>query len=143
MNVRIQPAASALITDLISSTVGGNLTAKQLKMVLWCESMSNEVWTGWVDDRLVCIWGLMPPTLISRQAYLWMYSTKVVNDHKFIFVRHSQRVIEKMLERYDTIVGHCIVGANDSIRWVRWLGGIFDEPNGPFIPFRIERRSHG
>ena len=101
------------------------------------------VWVGKVDGEIACVWGLIPPTLISRRAYLWMYSTDAVADHKFVFVRHSQRVIEKMLERYDSIVGHCLVGARDSIRWVRWLGGVFGETNGHFMPFTIERRQHG
>lgn len=143
MSVNIQPLVGAQISDLISFATGGSLEGKQLQMIEWCQTMSGEVWTGWVDGELACVWGLIPPTLISRQAYLWMYSTSVVQEHKFIFVRHSQRVIERMLERYEVIVGHCVIGARDSIRWVRWLGGVFGEPVGAFLPFRIERRNNG
>lgn len=142
MTVSIQPLIASSISDLISFAASGKLEGKQLEMIEWCQSMSGEVWTGWVDDELVCIWGLITPTLISRQAYLWMYSTSAVQEHKFLFVRHSQRVIEQMLNRYESIVGHCLVGAKDSIRWVRWLGGVFDEANGPFMPFKIEAK-HG
>lgn len=143
MSVNIQPVIGSTISDLITFASGGSLSSKQLDIIEWCQTMSGEVWTCWIDGDLVAIWGLIPPTLISRQAYLWMYSTDAVSQHKFLFVRHSQRVIERMLERYPTIVGHCLVGACDSIRWVRWLGGVFDDANGPFMPFRIERRSNG
>lgn len=142
MTVSIQPTA-APISDLISPSANATLDDKQLAMLDWCRSMSSEVWAGHIDGELVSIWGLIPPTIISTQAYLWMHSTDRVSEHKFIFVRHSQLMVEKMLEHYPLIVGHCLVGAKASIRWVRWLGGTFGEPNGPYLPFSIERRSHG
>lgn len=142
MNVSIQPMVASHLSDLISFATGGTLSGRQLEMVEWCQAMSGEVWTGRVDDDLICVWGLIPPTLISRQAYLWMHTTSAVADHKFLLVRHSQRVIERMLTRYDTIVGHCRIGSRDSIRWMRWLGAVFEEPQGEFIPFRIEAK-HG
>lgn len=138
MSVSIQPTQSS---DLISLNSNATLSDRQIEMLDWCRSMSSEVWAGYIDGELVCLWGLIPPSLISTQAYLWMHSNERVNEHKFLFVRHSQRMVEQMLKRYDVIVGHCVVGARNSIRWVRWLGGVFDEPNGSFMPFRIEGRA--
>ncbi len=140
--ISIQPAASPL-SDLISYAESSKLDAKKIEMLDWCQSMSTEIWTGRIDGELVCVFGLIPPTLISTQAYLWMHATERVAEHKFLFVRHSQRIVGQMLERYGTIVGHCVIGARSSIRWVRWLGGVFEEPNGPYLPFRIERRTNG
>lgn len=142
MTVSIQPLIATSLSTLISFAGTAKLDPKQIEMIEWCQQMSGEMWTGWIDDELVCAWGLIPPTLISRQAYLWMHSTDRIAEHKFIFVRHSQRVIEAMLAHYDTIVGHCIIGSRDSIRWVRWLGGVFGEADGPYLPFRIEAK-HG
>lgn len=142
MTVSIQPAELP-ISDLISLCDDARLKPKQIEMLDWCRSMSAEVWLGRIDGDLVCVWGLIPPTLISTQAYLWMHATRRVDEHKFLFVRHSQRIVEHMLKRYGTIIGHCLLGARDSIRWVRWLGGKFDEPSGPYLPFRIERRRDG
>ncbi len=142
MSVRIDPLIGTHLTNLISLTTGGTLSSRQLDMIEWCQSMSGEMWTGWVDGELVAVWGLIPPTLISNQAYLWMHATDAVKDHTFLFVRHSQRMVERMLKHYETIVGHCIAGASDSIRWVRWLGGEFSYPEGQVIPFTI-RRKHG
>lgn len=142
MSVSIEPAIAPL-SDLISFHADARLDDRKLAMLDWCRSMSSEVWTGRIDGDLVSVWGLIPPTIISTQAYLWMHATDRVSEHKFLFVRHSQRTVERMLEHYQTIIGHCLVGAQDSIRWVRWLGGEFSEPEGPYVPFRIERRSHG
>lgn len=141
MSVSIAPAPP--FSDLISDGDHPRLDARKIEMLDWCRSMSSEVWAGRIDDELVCVWGLIPPTLISTQAYLWLHATERVEEHKFLFVRQSQRTVEAMLTRYATIIGHCVVGARSSIRWVRWLGGVFGEPSGGYLPFQIERREHG
>src|SRR5262245_24568769 len=104
-------------------------------------SMSTEIWAGYIDDELACIWGVVPPSLMSFQAYLWLYTTDVIKEHQFVLVRHSQMVIEELLKDYTSIVGHAIVGSDKSIRWLKWLGAKFGEPQGSGIPFRISRRA--
>ena len=142
MSVHIEPMIGQKLSHLINLTYGSTLNDKQLEMIEWCQAMSGEMWTGWVDGELIAIWGLIPPTLVSNQAYLWMYATDAVKSHTFLFVRHSQRMVERMLKHYETIVGHCLADARDSIRWVKWLGGEFSYPEGQVVPFTI-RRKHG
>ena len=142
MTVRIDPIASAEVSNLITFFDPTTLNHKQIEMIEWCQSMSMEMWTGWADNELVAVWGLIPPSLISNQAYLWMHATDAVKDHTFLFVRHSQRMVERMLLHYETIVGHCVISAKDSIRWVKWLGGEFGDYDGQLVPFTI-RRKHG
>lgn len=141
MTVHIEPLVSSHISNLISLATGFNLDAKESGMLEFCQSLSAEVWSGYVDDRLICCWGLIPPTLLSNQAYLWMHSTPAIRDHQFILVRHSQRIVEKMLERYDRIIGDCRIGAVDSIRWLKWLGAEFDNANDlDYCSFIIRRK---
>ena len=107
----------------------------------FCLLMSVTIWAGYVDNKLVGLWGVIPPTLMSSQAYLWLYTTDYLKEHQFVFIRHSQLVIEEVLKEYPSIVGHVLIGANKSIRWLKWLGAKFSHPQGKLIPFRIER--HG
>lgn len=100
---------------------------------------SSRVWVGSIDDRIVCFWGLIPPSFLSDTAYLWLYTVPGFNEHIFIFIRQSQRAVEEVLKAYPVIVGHCDTANAKSIRWLRWLGAHFGEPQGPLIPFRIER----
>lgn len=99
---------------------------------------SSRVWVGSNDDAILCFWGLIPPTLLSDRAYLWLYTTEHLRAHQFMFIRHSQRMVEEMLQDFPIIVGHCAVGQDKSIRWLRWLGAIFGEPQGQLIPFEIK-----
>lgn len=99
---------------------------------------SSFSWIGTADDMVACIWGLIPPTLMSDQAYLWLLTTDLIEEHKFLFVRYSQLAMEEMLLRYPRIVGHVDSTQTRSIRWLRWLGARFGNPQGIMIPFWIE-----
>ena len=106
-----------------------------------CVIASSVLWTGFVDEEPACMWGLVPPTLLSDSAYLWLLITDLVKDHQFAFVRHSQIEIEKMLEVYPLIVGHCDRRNPASVRWLKWLGAVFDTSQGPLMPFSIVRKN--
>lgn len=142
--VSIEPLLGSGISELISLARGSSLDPKESGILEFCQSLSVEVWTGYVEGKLICCWGLIPPTLLSNQAYLWMHSTPAVRDHQFLLVRHSQRVIEQMLEHYEKIIGDCLVGAEDSMRWLKWLGADFSEANdNGYCSFTIRRKPRG
>ena len=75
-----------------------------------CISLSATAWLGKIDGETACIWGLIPPSILSEQAYLWLFTTELVESHKFMFVRWSQRFLEVMHKDYPVIVGHCEIG---------------------------------
>lgn len=99
---------------------------------------SSQIWLGTDDGKVLALWGLIPPTILSDVAYLWLHTTRHLTGHTFVLVRHSQRLVQDMLHDYPTIVGHGTVGARRSLRWLRWLGAEFGEPQGQFLPFKIE-----
>src|SRR5262245_20249668 len=109
------------------------------KTMDFCLLMSTFMWAGFIDNKLTCIWGVIPPTLMSDQAYLWLYTTDVIKEHQFTLVRHSQLVMQEILDQYPSVVGHAAIGANKSIRWLKWLGARFGSPQGTQVPFRISR----
>lgn len=127
--------------DLILSARGGILTDIESKTLDACLGFATHLWVGSIGGKLTCAWGLVPPSLLSDEAYLWLYSTPAIEDNKFLFVRYSQRVIEEMLKIYPTIVGVTEIKAKESIRWLRWLGAKFGEPRGNHLPFRIIGKS--
>lgn len=102
-----------------------------------CIALSAVTWVGCVDEEVACVWGLVPPTLLSTQAYLWLITTDLVTEHPFLFVRHSQMVVKNILKEYPVITGHAGVGEDRSIRWLRWLGARMFDPDKGRIPFVI------
>jgi hypothetical protein len=94
-----------------------------------------------MDDEVACVWGVVAPSLVSDQAYLWLYTNRPVDEHQFTFIRHSQRVIEDLLKTHSQIVGFCAIAASQSRRWLKWLGATFgDSVDGKYIPFQIRRK---
>lgn len=105
-----------------------------------CLMLSSMLWVGKVDSILVCAWGLIAPTILSERAYLWLYTTEALVGHEFLFVRHSQRMVEEMLKQFPIIVGHTKANS-PGIRWLRWLGATFDGPVNGLIPFAIRKKN--
>lgn len=102
---------------------------------------SQHIWIGRFDGEVACIFGVICPTMLSDTAYLWLHvDEESVDGNQFLFVRYSQRVVGWLLEEYTTVVGYTHVEAQQSIRWLKWLGAKFDEPAGNLLPFTMRRR---
>ena len=138
MSVAIVAKRDCDVHDVISrSPVAGVPNAEQV-LKRWLRS-SEEVWLGMHDERVACVWGLAPPSTISNRAYLWLLTTDLVSEHKFIFVRHSQLVIEDALKRYPVIIGHVAVENHQARKWLRWLGASFGTAEKGYCTFVIRR----
>lgn len=126
--------------DLISAEHLPMLPTLDQETIVRSIMNSSRVWAGFVDDKLVAMWGLIPPTLLSDTAYLWLVTTKYLRGHQFLFIRHSQRAVEEMLEDYEEIVGHTLIENRAAQQWLRWLGAKFGDPiSGVVYPFTIRR----
>lgn len=128
------PTAHVLISESYLAKLSGIEQDTMNRAVM----NSHRVWIGEVDEKMVAFWGLIPPTLMSDTAYLWLYTTEHFHAHVFQFIRQSRLAVDEMLSHYPTIVGHGVVGNARSLRWLRWLGAQFGEPQGHFLPFTIK-----
>lgn len=140
MTAQIKRLDRQEISQLISVSAGLKLEATDWVVMDQCLSISTELWVGLVEKQFVCAWGLIPPTLMSNQAYLWLFTTEAIEGNEFLFVRNSQRALEDMLKLYPSIVGQCHASNHRGMRWLRWLGASFKEPDGQIIPFVIRRK---
>ncbi len=125
------------LSQTILAEYGKVLSEREIEMLDHCQKL-GEVWIGYVDGHFVCCWGLIPPSFLSNQAYIWMWALESV-PHQFLFVRHSQIQVRKFLGRYASIIGHCKTGNTGAHRWLRWLGAEFNEPDGDLRTFVINR----
>ena len=136
MRVIVQPLLSSPVSDLISS-FGFDMQRRDLDMFDYCQAL-GEISVGFVDGEFICCWGLIPPSFLSTQAYLWMWAPEPMK-HQFVFIRQSQIQVQKMLKRYETIVGECTMTNYSAHRWLKWLGARFEEPRNGLLPFVIRR----
>lgn len=138
MKVQIGGADKDKIRQLISSA--NRDSVDELNEIDRCLAITTQLYAGLLQEELICAWGLIPPTLMSDQAYLWLYTTPKVAEHTFLFVRKSQIAVQAMLEDFPRITGHTAVENRQAIRWLKWLGASFGEAEGGYMPFVIRAK---
>ena len=95
------------------------LSPKEERIINHCHNISFTTWTGYNNGRLVAAWGIIPPTVLSDEVYLWLHTTQAVDVSQFLFVRHSQIFVQKLLAEYSAITGHVKADARHSQRWLQ------------------------
>jgi hypothetical protein len=107
---------------------------------------SDLAWTGLVDDRPVCMYGVCPIDILGGKGSPWLLGTDEVERYAVTFLRANKRYVAQMLDLYPHLENYVDVRNELSIKWLRWLGFQFDPqpiPYGvwemPFFRFRMER----
>lgn len=140
MKVSIEQIDRYEARHLILSAKHHNVAPEQLTslndFLLWAES----IWVGRVDGDMICVLGLVPETVLSQKAYLWMFHTNLVGEHTFLFVRYSQIMMKEMLKKYPTITGYAASNDPRARKWLEWLGATFEDTKEKYIPFKIEAK---
>ena len=139
MKVEISDADFGDVQRAIARSHLKDVASAGLKME-YCVLMSQYVWAGKVNGEIACAFGVIPPSLLSDQAYLWSLATDVVDEHQFVFIRHSQRMIEMIHEEFALIVGHVDPQNSRARKWLKWLGATFGEIEPRGMPFQIRRK---
>lgn len=138
MSATIHRASLRNVKDLCASV---DMSEKDCDIMerWYFASVSN--WAGFWDGEIACVYGVMSPSLMSDEAYLWLLTNDLVRDHAFTFVRHSQIVIRELLKEYNVIHGHVLRGQINSIQWLEWLGVKLrrSETVNDLIPFNLKR----
>jgi len=139
MTICIFSADKAKTRQLIYSAKGGSLTDKEMDTLEQYLCFSAKLYLGSIHGKLCCAWGLIPPSLLADSAYLWLFSTPAVDEHKFLFVRSSQRIIEEMLQEWPVLTGYCEHSNLRSMRWLKWLGARFGDVGPTHVSFEIRK----
>jgi hypothetical protein len=148
MIVRVEEARPVHVYEILH-----NLRAREAAIVAGIEDPAERIldemrastrsYVGLFDGEAVCLWGVQIRTILADAVYLWMFTTRAVEEHPFVFVRHSQRMAEAILEEYGTIEGIVAIDNPTSAKWLHWLGAEF----GPssiegMVDFRLRRSQY-
>lgn len=79
-------------------------------------------WTWEVDGEPACLFGYFLPTLLGSEARTWLFTTPLVERHKFAFVRQARLCLEVVSERFPVLHGLVDVRYRTCVRWLRWMG---------------------
>ncbi len=108
---------------------------------------SASAWAGLADGDLVCLFGVVPLSLVGVTGIPWLLGSDAVVTYGRPFLRRNHSYVRDMLRDYPVLTN--VVDARNavSIRWLRWLGFKMGAPTPmgvqglPFIPFLMEAKN--
>jgi hypothetical protein len=105
---------------------------------------SSSAWAGLANGNLVCLFGVVPATLIGVTGVPWLLGSNDVCAYSRQFLRRNRAYVHEMLQEYPILRNVVDERNSVSIRWLRWLGFTMGAPTPmgarglPFIPFGME-----
>jgi hypothetical protein len=80
------------------------------------------------EERPVAIIGVKPYALISNKGIIWMLGTTENFKYRRNLIRDARRLIKIFLRNYQEIFNYVHVKNEISIRWLKALGFIIEDP---------------
>lgn len=84
--------------------------------------VSRDPMTGLADGRVVCMFGVSTPVVLSTHGYIWLLSSVEVDAHSRAFLRMSHAYVQRARLYYDQLENWVDARHVVAIRWLRWLG---------------------
>lgn len=134
--IEIESISKEELTQLISSEFLSTLSVEAQEILIRTMNNSTNFWIAKEDENLIGFWGLIPPTLLSVRAYIWLYLFHDV-IHRISFARKSILAFRALVAEFPVVVGHCACTNPSAIRWLSWLGATFNEPENGFVSFEL------
>lgn len=109
---------------------------------------STYAWAGLANGELVCLFGVVPLTLIGITGTPWLVGSDAVCAYSRPFLRRNRAFVRAMLREYPVLRNVVDARNTVSIRWLTWLRFTFGEPAPmgaqglPFIPFEMVAHEH-
>lgn len=98
--------------------------------------LSHLAWTGLIDGVPVCMFGAVQLSRDGRAGRPWMIGTDLLDKHQKVFLRRCAAQVETMQMCFDSLENVVDVRNERAIKWLRWLGFSFSEPE-PMGPDQI------
>lgn len=131
MAVEIVPLTHDLAREVVSQARQADVDEfrfaseeTMLATVLGMMRASHRASCGLIDGKAVCIFGVIPATILSVEAFPWAVATADVEDPRYrrAFLRGSKENFNSLIKGYSHLWG--VVHERNQLarRWLKWLG---------------------
>ena len=154
MDVKISPS-TALHVDYIAANIRQADEQEIWDMALLkprealskAMEVSDFVSTGFINNQIVGMCGLVRISLLSEAGRPWMISTSALDNKRYAldFHRMGKRVVAAMIGIFPYLENYVEASNTRTVRWLKALGFQFDQPQKmgplmkPFVRFYMER----
>ena len=99
---------------------------------------TDYTFTGLADDRVLCIFGVGKPTLLSPVGYPWLLSSYLAKEHTRGLARGSRAAFKHMTQTSGVkhLTNFVDARYTVAVRWLHWMGFTVHSAQ----PFGIEQR---
>ena len=87
------------------------------------------------NDEPVAVFGLVRGCVLSGYGTPWALGTDSLFEYKKSFMKWSRVLLAMMLNEFDHLENFVHVKNQQSVRWLKWLGFQFEEPQ----PYGLKR----
>lgn len=119
---------AAVLSDLVGLTSQDSKTMKEFF------NQSEEISAGRINGELICLWGMIPASLLSDKAYIWSYAFPAVARHPKTFLKVAKGIIAQYLKAYPILICHCA----QKVTFVKHIGGELVHDFGPYSTYIIK-----
>lgn len=117
----IQNMSDYAAEDYVSTETDWDRVAYELQVSTICHVA---LWEG----EPAAMWGVRPHSMFSGAGYMWLSTTKVVEEHPFLFVRYARIVCDRLLQLFPTLHGIVLPHDMRNVRWLRLMGFTVGQP---------------
>lgn len=107
-------------------------------------------YSAYLNEKIICIFGIVPVSLIGNRATIWMLGSEELNQIKLSFVKYTREFIDFFLGKYPLLENWVDGRYNQAIKWLQLCGAEFDfdrpittRDGVDFYHFEIRRRQYG
>lgn len=99
-------------------------------------AVSDPCLTALVDGSVVCIFGVVPVSILGGRGSPWLIGTDLLERHALIFLRQSRACIAQWSQEYALLSNYVDARNTAAMRYLRWLGFTL-APAAPFGPLGL------
>jgi hypothetical protein len=134
------PAIAANVRQADKEEIWATACIEPAQALIRSLSVSQMAWTGMIDDQPVCMFGVVPVSLLGEIGRPWMIGTTMLDEPliSIIFLRRCKKCVREMLKPFRLLENYVSADNATAIEWLKWLGfRIWDaQKMGPYrMPF--------
>jgi hypothetical protein len=99
----------------------GDCAGKEI--ILSAAKLASDIIVGMYGEVPVAYIGLVPPTLLADEAFVWMITTEEGNRRPILLARYGKKTIATILLKFPKLYGFCF--NPKSAKWLKSLGAEF------------------
>ena len=89
---------------------------------------SGIVHAGELAGRPVCVFGVVPVSLLGGTGWVWFMTTEALLRHPITLVKGVRRHVQRLHETFPRLIGKIDSRHTSTMRWMRMLGGVIGGP---------------